>query len=58
MSSTVSPKEMDERDYLFFSCLWFVDYSHYEIDMRAMPIIKNEKRKKKKKRMEKVNLSK
>lgn len=57
MRSTVSPKEMDERDYLFFSCLWFVDYSHSEIDMRAMPIIKNEKSKKKK-RMEKINLSK
>lgn len=45
MRSTVCSKGVDEGDYLFLSCLWFVDYSHSEIDMRAMPITKNEKNK-------------
>lgn len=38
------PKEMDEWDYIF-SCHWFVDYNHSEIDMRTVSIIKNKESK-------------
>lgn len=37
--------ELYEGDYVFLSYFWLVDYSCFEIDMKAMTIIKNEKNK-------------